>query len=165
MTLSDWIDSQPFQYNKVNVRQWGSFELQVTIDGRSAHLTQIRGWGWSEKDAFQDILTEMMRDVRFHHNLSSWLGQERFVAVLSAITANPAEEPDGIGDRKKIPSKIERVEEGNESISNIVHSTGVFEQRASSEIGGTPYGEINDTKSGVFNHQGENLESTNSTGI
>lgn len=147
MTLSEWIDSQPFQYNKVNVRLWGSFELQVTIDGRSAHLTEVRGWGWTEKDAFQDVLTNMVRDGKFHHNLSLWLGDTRFQEVVSIIKANPAEEPDGIGDRKKIPSQVERVEEVGEDNSNDENQAGIPEQRRAGED--NPIGRLPD-------NQGEN---------
>ncbi len=155
MTLSEWIDSHPFQYNKVNVRPWGSFELQVSIDGRLAHLREIRGWGWTEKDAFQDILTGMLRDVRFHNTLSSWLGHERFDAAIIVMNANPAEEPDGIGDRKKILSQIECVEERRESeISVNEDQTGISEQRSSGEGNAT---------SSVVDGQGENQESSNTS--
>ena len=86
MTLLEWIESQPFQYNKFNVRQWGSYELQVTIDGRVAQISSVpHGWGWKEKDAFEYILTEMMKQTNFHNGLKSWLNEERFNQVQTII--------------------------------------------------------------------------------
>jgi len=95
MTLLEWIESQPFHYTKVNVRQWGSYELQVNIDGRVAHLPEPRGRGWSEKDAFEDVLTLMMKQSSFHQNLKSWLGDGRFNQVNDILNPPQPEEPSG----------------------------------------------------------------------
>jgi hypothetical protein len=111
MKLIEWIESEPFQYTKVNVRPWGSYELQISIDGRVASLAYVRGWGWKEKDAFEDILTEVMKDVNFHQNLKSWLGDARFNRITTIL--NPQEVTDGEGDRTQVSGEVQRLEEND----------------------------------------------------
>jgi hypothetical protein len=128
MTLLEWIESQPFQYTKVNVRPWGSYELQVSIDGRLSQLPGARGWGWTEKRAFEDILTEMMKMTNFHQTLRQWLGDERFNRITSILGGT-----DGQGDRTEVPSEIKLLEKGREDPSNNQDETGLSEQRCASE--------------------------------
>jgi hypothetical protein len=148
MTLLEWIESQPFHYNKVNVRPWGTYELQVIIEGRTAQLAEPRGWGWSEKDAFESILTDMMKHVNFHQNIKSWLGEERFNQITSILDGTSGE-----GNRTEVSSDSKRLEGYVGGSPEGPIDSGIPEQ------GSSRSGEADDS---VSDHQGKHSESTNS---
>ena len=84
-TLVSWLGAQTFTYNRVNVRNWGTYELQVEFNGKSIHFQKPHGWGIPEADAFHYTLTELWSNDNFRIQLKDWIGTDRFDSLTSIL--------------------------------------------------------------------------------
>jgi hypothetical protein len=84
-TLLSWIQSQPFSYSRRNVRNWGTYELEVTLDGKLVHFQTPHGWGIPENEAFEYALTELWSNDNFRNQLKDWVGDARFDSLTSIL--------------------------------------------------------------------------------
>jgi len=84
MTLEQWIQNN-IQFRQHNVRPWGTYELLVSQDRGVSwnHFSRPFGSRITENEAFQMVLTEMLRDDKFRTDLSNWLGEQRATELFA----------------------------------------------------------------------------------
>lgn len=86
MNLTDWINDQGFQFQKQNIRPWGTYELVVSLDGKTwAVMPRPFGYGFTEARAFEVILTDSLHDDTFRSHLIGWLGEDRVNQIKTII--------------------------------------------------------------------------------
>lgn len=90
MNLSEWIESGSFQFNRNNERPWGSYELTVSADAGVTWAGFPRTFGsrWTEKSAFEVLLTEAVASDIFRPQLITWLGEERVSQIQHILGIN-----------------------------------------------------------------------------
>ena len=92
MITQDWIKSQNFQFRKINVRSYGVYELAASLDGQTwAAFSRPFGWGFTEIEAFEIILNDIVKDVNLQQSFQQWMGEELFNEMMaSASTTSTA---------------------------------------------------------------------------
>jgi hypothetical protein len=85
-TLREWIETQSFQFKKINERPWGSYELLVIYDGRPCDMGRAFGWGFTEIQAMELALKEVLKHSNLHPQLITWLGQDKYTELMATDT-------------------------------------------------------------------------------
>ena len=87
-TLRGWIESGNFQYKKMNEAPWGSYDLAVSKDnGQSwAGFPRRFGWGYTELQAFEVLLTECVQSDILRPQLIGWIGEEQANTIEQILT-------------------------------------------------------------------------------
>lgn len=91
-TLIDWIESGSFQFKKMNVRPWGTYELSVSADNGStwAGFQRPFGYGFTEKQAFEILLTESVQSDILRPQLLNWIGEEQTNTITQILSRSVA---------------------------------------------------------------------------
>ena len=84
-SLRDWLQTNNIQFNKINVRPWGSYELSISTDGGASwiHIQRVDGLGGNEIQAFEWLLTDNLHDDNFRRSLDQLFGEEKTTELLS----------------------------------------------------------------------------------
>lgn len=90
MNLTKWIESQNFQFQRNNERPWGSYELAASADAGVSWAGFPRTFGsrWTEKQAFEVVLTEACSSDIFRGQLIAWLGEARVNEIQHILGNN-----------------------------------------------------------------------------
>ena len=86
-TLRGWIESGNFQFRKNNEAPWGSYDLAVSKDGGQswAGFPRRFGWGYTELQAFEALLTECVQSDILRPQLVGWIGEEQTNTITQII--------------------------------------------------------------------------------
>jgi hypothetical protein len=88
-TISDWFITHNIQCQKVNVREWGSYEVGLSVDGGqnwAVMQDQVFGFRYQLEESAQTALTTIIKSGTFDRpSLVNWLGQERVDELLSIL--------------------------------------------------------------------------------
>lgn len=86
-TIRGWIESGTFQFKKDNEAPWGSYNLVVSHDGGTtwAGFPRRFGWGYTELQAFEVLLTECIQSDILRPQLVNWLGEEQANTITQIL--------------------------------------------------------------------------------
>lgn len=89
--ITDWIETQNFQFKRINERPWGGYELAISTDGGTswAHVPKPFGSRIDEKLAFEQLLIEAFSSDILQQQLVTWLGEERVNQIKTIIKGKP----------------------------------------------------------------------------
>lgn len=87
-TIRGWIESGKFQFKKENEAPWGSYNLVVSHDGGAswAGFPRRFGWGYTELQAFEMLLTECAQSDILRPQLVNWIGEEQVNTITRILT-------------------------------------------------------------------------------
>lgn len=87
-TLRGWIESGNFQFRKDQEAPWGSYNLAVSHDGGNswAGFPRRFGWGYTELQAFELLLTECVQSDTLRPQLVNWIGEEQTNTITQILS-------------------------------------------------------------------------------
>jgi hypothetical protein len=91
--LENWVKKYNIQFQGHNVREWGSYELMMSIDNGQNWilLPQIAGSRLSTIQAFELLLINAKDDVNFNNQLRQLLGDSRMNDLITVEEPTPSE--------------------------------------------------------------------------
>jgi hypothetical protein len=87
-SLRGWIESGNFQFRKDNEAPWGSYNLVVSHDNGKSWIGFPRrfGWGYTELQAFELLLTECVQSDTLRPQLINWIGEEQTNTIAQILS-------------------------------------------------------------------------------
>lgn len=85
--LDAWFTKYNIQLQKVNVREWGSYEIALSNNNGQAWAVipgQLFGWGFKLEESAREALTTIMQTGNVDvSSLNNWLGAECATDLLA----------------------------------------------------------------------------------